>query len=729
MQSRRQSLVSGNSRAPVALLLVAGQLLSGCCSNSDFWSSGKQTAQADVASVHMAIVSVAPWDQYRDALQPSFKLSAEDALQQVLPTTAAYDERALSALGAQLGLALPTTAVSDVLTTHSTTGAATTTTEDKTTTSASGDASSLTFPTPATASLPASAALPAGTSALGTDPMTRYWSAAALYEEVQLINRCLKNAAISEGYTPYVVRLQVTLLPCVRDAPFDAFSTISFFPGDWQPGDEEQPTFTTTSVPAGPPKPSGVRVLPLLVTDDMEVMAESRSADRLRQAALSLSASLAQAGATAGLQSVDELLRSVLGKDFNSVFAVARLSDNSVRCRFGAQFQPNSRYAITPQSHFVTLLVLVPDPPDAGKPQRDLQAGERVAKDSRTVRVVGRTSLVNVTTGVALDAQTQDEAHERLRAILGQHHVDLKALAKMPTRLDLEDAVFTGAARNDFDGFHKAVDALPHEPDTRVTYLEALWIDVLNLRCRSAFMSGTFTVPEHELASLAETKQAPLAFDDGKAATVVTLRGGSTLTPSGLEATLTVKPADGSPEATFVASPAKVMAEGREASFSFPSLRACKLAGDKDPEVRLTVYRLDDKSATALATDLKCRYLGAPSSEKPGFALSARARAIVAEKGKGSLQLTIAGKTEKAEVRFTIQGCDVDSIKDETSPSVCERDGDGWKVKANTMLTLQLSNLSPTVPILVLGTDTSNKATTDPISLQVLVQPEAGSKP
>jgi endonuclease YncB( thermonuclease family) len=131
----------------------------------------------------------------------------------------------------------------------------------------------------------------------------------------------------------------------------------------------------------------------------------------------------------------------------------------------------------------------------------------------------------------------------------------------------------------------------------------------------------------------------------------------------------------------------------------------------------------------ALATDMKCRYLGAPSSEKPGFALSARARAIVAEKGKGTLQLTIAGKTENAGIRFTVQGCDVDSIKDETSPAVYTRDGDGWKVTANTMLTLQLSNLSPTVPVLVIGTDTSNKATTDPISLQVLVQPEPCLKP
>src|SRR6266481_5558802 len=67
------------------------------------------------------------------------------------------------------------------------------------------------------------------------DPMLRFWAAAALYQEVKLINRYVTDGAIADEYIPYVIRLQVSVMPRKRDLPYDAYSLISFFAGKFDP--------------------------------------------------------------------------------------------------------------------------------------------------------------------------------------------------------------------------------------------------------------------------------------------------------------------------------------------------------------------------------------------------------------------------------------------------------------------------------------------------------------
>ena len=163
-------------------------------------------------------------------------------------------------------------------------GVPSTTSAGTTTTSQSSNSSGPTAGTPTAASLPGGGSVTGAT--LGQEPLLKFWTAAALYQEVQLLNRYVQDAAIPEGFTAYVVRLQVSLLPWARNEPYDAYADISFFRGDFchENRIEETPKCD------GQTSQNEVRILPLLVTDDIEAALEARSYDRIRQLALALSA-------------------------------------------------------------------------------------------------------------------------------------------------------------------------------------------------------------------------------------------------------------------------------------------------------------------------------------------------------------------------------------------------------------------------------------------------------
>lgn len=177
----------------------------------------------------MAVISVSRWDKAVADLQPQFALTAEGALQKAVPNTLALQQQLLTALAAQLKIALPEVGTTST-STHATSMPATTQ-PSATQPTVSSSTSSTTNATPgdisgiADASSPAgdrtASSLPAVGSVFNTvpaiDPMMQYWAATALYQEVQLINRYMKDAALDSDYVPYVVRLQVSIVPRHRD--------------------------------------------------------------------------------------------------------------------------------------------------------------------------------------------------------------------------------------------------------------------------------------------------------------------------------------------------------------------------------------------------------------------------------------------------------------------------------------------------------------------------------
>ena len=124
-----------------------------------------------------------------------------------------------------------------------------------------------------------------------------YWAATALWQEVQLINMYVDAAAVDgEEFEPYLVRLQVTLLPRKRHDAKDAYTTISLFQGDFPAPKASEKKKDSSQCPKDSTTPStsieDVRIIPLLVTDDMQTALDSESVERTRQLALTLAAAI-----------------------------------------------------------------------------------------------------------------------------------------------------------------------------------------------------------------------------------------------------------------------------------------------------------------------------------------------------------------------------------------------------------------------------------------------------
>src|SRR5262249_3461988 len=135
----------------------------------------------------------------------------------------------------------------------------------------------------------------------GVDPVLQYQAAAALFQEVQLLNRYVRDAAQRRDSTPYVVRLQVSVSPWRREQGYDAITNVSFFPGRdpingiagqfVQCGGRTAPQGVIPGSPneyASYCAPKSVNGVPLLVTGDLETAMRQKSEEKLRQYGVAL---------------------------------------------------------------------------------------------------------------------------------------------------------------------------------------------------------------------------------------------------------------------------------------------------------------------------------------------------------------------------------------------------------------------------------------------------------
>lgn len=731
--------------------------------------------QDEVGSAHVAVLSVAGWEDYAQAVQPTFTLTADQALAAAIPNTRTVDERILDAFAARLKAALPGTSFTETLKTTSSSTADPAFERERTETSSSGDVSGLQFGA-SPAGERTAAGLPSGgftKSDVGTNALLKYWAAAALYQEVQLINRYLKDAAVDAGYTPYVVRVQVSLMPRLRGAPYDAYATMSFFWGDFPGGvirddkrrltmsvteprpalygaarvgdASDDPAATTTRADGGGAVERGgapqfasderVKILPLLVTDDLEATIQSRSVNEVRELALALSAIVQGVGIGTDLQQVDEKLRTILARDFNSTFTVARLSDNTLRCRFGALYQAQDTFAMVPQTHNVSLLVLVPD---------DLA---RRADLDRKLRLVSKTELVEVGEIEPLPDRTRDDVYAAVRGALKSNDVrhvpgdlrdprlrrvvgavaanDFVAFRHAVNRIHLTGSKTTADdVENAIDNLNRGVDV---ENNRRVaargaSFVEAIFADVVAIRTGSQYATASFSIPEKRVPGLETAdaaKQTPVLLDDGKT-TAATIRGGTGLRAGQLAATLTVG------DRVFPATGFRVLENGKEVTAVFPSMAAFGLAAAaKTAQLNLSVVGRD---ARVLLPARECVYVSKPDATKPGFELASGSRAIVAVGDKGKVQVVFspADASKPPPMRFEVSGADVDVnsmvAAGEEQGLVVKPDGGGWTVSKGGTLLIPLSNLNPFSQVTISASNTDNKAKTPDIVLPVVVQ-------
>lgn len=474
--------------------------LTAACSATDPLFDGRRAHDHhDAGSVHLSVLAVAPWSDYAAAMQPDFQLSADGALAKVAADNRwALQERTGAVQAGEQSVAL-----------------------DR----ASGGARPLEVPSfrpPLLPGDPASTAVgpypppvpPAAGGqelATGPDAMLKYTAATALYQEVQLLNRYIRDAAIPNGYRQYMVRLQVSLMPSRRHAPYDAYTTISFFvPGDRVSGAAEdvEPAADSSFAASNTdrifeePFGNGPKVLPLLVTDNLEASVEARSLDRIRSLVYSMvefpGSSVVEQMLTGLVHNA--LREQVLGRDLNSLLTVARLSENTLRIRIGAVQEATSNYAMVPRNHNITLLLMVPE----GSPP--------------LMEVVSRTELVDAETGEVLDSSDERRATSEFRRLLAEGRVD---------GLD-EDALerlLGFAERNDQRGFSRylrecapaALDVGERERD--------LWIRLVSLLAGSQRNSHLFELPgQGEDVAVSRDvflRQTLVVEDDGQQARVI----------------------------------------------------------------------------------------------------------------------------------------------------------------------------------------------------------------
>jgi hypothetical protein len=367
------------------LLLVAG--LGGCQPQGSQPLSHTVATQAAAGTTTVAVTAVEPWADVEDELAPAFKLADGDAaLNRVLPTTEVIQQKVLDHLGFGLSVGLPTESFSQVEKVTQASGqAAPARSEETTRTTQSGTATPQPVdPGSRTAAALALADLP--TSGPTLDPFLQYQTALALFQEVKELNRYIRAAAMRYCFEPYLLRMQVGVTPYGRRQPYDVYTRVSFFPGELDALTLGQQAADTISDAA--PKPlsarsfaqgrladggqdpcdafarSNPRIVPLLVTDNLELTRQQRTQDAVRQLKLALTAAYQGVAADATLQRLAEALEAVGGNSLNSLTSVTRLTDNTVQARLGAANDPSidSKYgrSMVPRNYNISLLLLVP---------------------------------------------------------------------------------------------------------------------------------------------------------------------------------------------------------------------------------------------------------------------------------------------------------------------------------------------------------------------------------
>lgn len=543
----------------------------------------KFTFQAEAGTGHVAVMSVAPWDTYVSTLQPNFAMTGKDAYDLAGAATAASERKLLDMLKVVARVATPTSESTLSRSTGTKTsvdadGKVTTTSERGRDTTYNEGPGELPEFTPILPDGRSASGLPGIESMLGRKPEittgahTRHLLATAIYQEVHLLNTYIRHAAIRDGYRASVTRLQVSLMPSVRNASLDAYTTIGFFPG----GDPRLPTGDprTRAYPSASPGRSKnlPLVVPLLVTDDMEAAMASDATDVVRQYALALSAMIQGFAVRADSERYTDELVATVTRDYNSLYQVARLSDNSIRVRMGARFHSSGHYFMTPQTHNVTLLVLTPQE----WPSRS------------EVFVEARTEFRDVETGLALAPRDRDAAIPEYRTLLGlfaREHVGDDDIGRLRRAL----------SANDFPTFRECLGKLPRrtgsdtgccDDDGNVSsqYDEQaarrLWIAFAGVAVGGQYASTSFTLPEECACGLPESAVVT-ALDDGASTFTVRIGQVESIDPARLAVTLRLQSPDDKELLRIPATKVEFVAARQVLQCEFPGLRRIRhSAGD-----------------------------------------------------------------------------------------------------------------------------------------------------
>ncbi|HTU12230.1 MAG TPA: hypothetical protein VMG08_15170 [Allosphingosinicella sp.] len=415
---------------PAALMAILLQ----ACAGHPTYERGLRVKYADEAgSVSISPTAVTAWDDVAGDLQPSFKMDSATAFNNAIPNTQSLDERLSDLLSANLQVGLPTRNVTRITNqdTNSTTGDIDTVV-DNTTTRQSGARPGAVTLAPGTAATLAAL----GATNLGDDPILRYLAATALQQEVALLNRYVRDRIRWPGAQAFVVQLQLSVMPNGRSMPYDVETDVTLHADDEQARarlayDLQLPNDPDRSAPAprvcAPGTRDTLQVLPMIVTDNLEGLRAARTTDNIRQLALALVGTAGNVGAAGQFGRTIEELRRTEGRDTNSLFTIARLSDDTVRIRLGAVQSPRFGYVTVPRNHRISLVVIY----------RPCLREDRTGYDAsgtRVITAVSRTAFRDAQSGQVLEYQNSTRRLADMIASVQQRFVgqfDYLELARM----------------------------------------------------------------------------------------------------------------------------------------------------------------------------------------------------------------------------------------------------------------------------------------------------------
>jgi hypothetical protein len=616
-------------------------MVAACASLKSLEQSFEQSVfRQEKATVLVSVNTVVLWDQIANAVQPNFSLTGDQALLQIAPTTEHIQEQILRAFGVNLGLGIsPANTVSKISTPQPPTGV------------------------PAGGQLPTA---PSVSGDIGLDPILKYQAASALYQAVQLLNREIQYATVGGEFIPYLVTMKFAVIPYThKNLPYDIHARISFFPSSDTSANLPPDKDTYKTIVKLP------RVVPILVTDDIERALKSSAVEAVRQIGLALSGSFQGVGGSLAASNVNQALNAISGQDINSRLTVTRLLDNTIYAKIGASYEPTAGVALVGQTYNISLLILVPSDYFAGqnwKPQiqifvnsefRDALKGNILAKRPTNM-------LVNQT----------DEA---MQAVLGTKLDYEKALETWKNTTGKQKEYFareliSSIEISAFDVFETNLKGMPFLDILTPDDMMALWTRLSVILVDSSLKGANFELPLPLPISI--PAQSPLLIDDTKDKAQVQLQTTSGASSHTLTAALKLNQSGSSNQYELVAQTISLDESTGVLTLTFPS--PAKL-GIKESDLDKSSLVIGNRCLTPSLqeNDPRCPKLVVPDppiytlryctvkvvDAVPGLDFTAVTTEIGVTKGVGSAEVSVA-KLNDDYALITVQGVQVDKATD-----------------------------------------------------------------
>lgn len=703
-------------RVSVAAFFIVVTLVS--CSHFRDTSALRFDKQEDVGSVHVAMQSVAPFEGYINSLQPQFAFNTDQAIAAAIQQTQTEDSQLFRALIASLNLSLSQNTESKTTTLKEDTTTSTT----GTTTKAPGDLSKVTPPAVAPANALGALTLPSNT--VGIDQSLKFRAAAALLQEVALLNNYVRDAAIHRGARPYVVRLLVTLMPNAHLEPYDAYSTISFFetPGGdflqtkgvdaWTRGEEDGRQEVRDALVAARTRTctDPVEVIPLLVTDNLESSLHSDTVQRIRDMAAALQGFVSNAAVGASARSRAEDASKTLNQNLNSLFTLALISPNSVQARLGAVYA-NNHFVMVPRTYNVTVILLVPTATRHG-------IGTEILPCSN-INFTSLTQMRDAERGTLVPSRLAEALEPQFQLLASNWNLD-SAPRSLPLYYDLAN----DAGRGDYAGFQQRLKTIPAARGLTSWAATpggatSIWNDFVALAAMTGRSGGIIQIPLNEPKFFEDDSYGTL-IDDGKSTELV-LKGATNILADRMSGLLKF---DRDGKTIYLNNTdVSVGLDGRSATLKFPSLH--KLAKNGEPGKIFISVRAEQGSRewqTSTYTNVwypmhpqrqdekddlfthpmgerfredPINYIFAgpadPDTTDPGYTLTIPSRPIHrGDDGSGLLAIEFRSKKhdKPQEVHFTVSGGFIGAIE----PAV-QRQGADFVVSSDGAYVLTLKSL------------------------------------